>query len=54
MIKQLFLPTDFIFDFIEKRVGNIIEGRMENETLYTNSFVQKEKKRILGCFSAVK
>ncbi|KAL0488554.1 E3 UFM1-protein ligase [Acrasis kona] len=52
IIKRLTLPNDFITKAVSSRIGSIIKGRLEDSTLYTESYVMREKARLRGTTSA--
>lgn len=53
LTKQLILPGDFITKLITSRIGTIIRGRIEQDTLFTEAFVLREQAKLRGIISAI-
>eukprot|EP00041_Stephanoeca_diplocostata_P022683 m.543382 g.543382 ORF g.543382 m.543382 type:complete len:760 (-) comp22127_c0_seq1:216-2495(-) len=56
LCKRFNLPSDFLMDQIEPRVGTIIQGKIDEGSrgsLFTDAFVARQRARILGVFSAM-
>jgi hypothetical protein len=53
LTKRLVLPGEFVHKLISSRVGAIIKGRIEQDTLFTEAFVMREKARLYGAVAAL-
>jgi hypothetical protein len=53
LTKRLVLPGEFVYKLISSRMGSIIQGRIEQDTLYTEAFVMREKARLCGVVAAL-
>jgi hypothetical protein len=53
MAKRFGLTSEFIQQVVEKRLGKIIQGKLENDTIYTDAFVERHTAKIRGIFTAL-
>eukprot|EP00743_Colponemidia_sp_Colp-15_P007582 GILK01008197.1.p1 GENE.GILK01008197.1~~GILK01008197.1.p1 ORF type:complete len:783 (+),score=202.83 GILK01008197.1:68-2350(+) len=47
------LPSDFMRDLIQQRIGTFIFGKLKNATLFTQAYVQRHLARVRGLFNSV-
>jgi hypothetical protein len=51
--KRLVLPSEFVNKLVQSRLGTIIKGVLERDTLYTDAFVARERARLSGTIAAL-
>ena len=47
------LSTQFLTAGLKKRVGSVVQGRMDSGMLYTNSYIERQEACIRGAFSGL-
>lgn len=53
LTKRLVLPSEFVNKLVTSRMGTIIHGVLEHDTLYTEAFVSRERARLFGTVAAL-
>jgi len=53
LARRFNFSTEYVQAVIERRLGKIIRGKLEGETIYTDAFVARVAARIRGAFTAI-